>query len=164
MRKKLAILLVIPLMIGSGFYIYAVSAHGGAPDPCTSNLKQLGTATLIYMSDNDRGLPLGKWSSGLDPFLIGVHCPRTPRMGYAMNKTLPGADTAKINHRYDVVMFFETDELVSDAVGDIQVRSARHSGGSNLIFLDSHISWLPKSAVLPLFRSDFPLDMKGVER
>ena len=127
-------------------YLAARPAPTGAA--CKSNLKQLATATLIYLTDFDDRLPLEPWMDDMYPYvknedLYSCFVVRRPqRYGYAYHLKVLGKQVK--NLREKEVLFFETDALGRNVVSNLAGRSLdRHKTGSNVAYIDSTARFIP---------------------
>lgn len=128
--------------------------HPGAPNAtCRSNLKQLGYALQIYMTDSDERLPPTGWAAELEPYIKNedmLTCPivsrdRKAKFGYAMNSEVMGIDAAKVKDPAKTVVFFETDALGRGVVANLAARNRdRHKGKSHVAYLDTQARAIPK--------------------
>lgn len=112
-----------------------------------SNLKQLTTAVIIYMSENDDAFPPGpKWNDGLMKYLqddTRLTCPTVKREGqeggYALNAGVAGrkGDAIKDSH---TPLLFETAQLGLGVVlgREAALTQARHERQINMTFVDGH--------------------------
>jgi prepilin-type N-terminal cleavage/methylation domain-containing protein len=76
--ELLVVIAIIAILAAILFPVFAQAKEAAKKTQDLSNIKQLGTATAIYLSDNDDQFPLGH---GIDP-ATGVH-------GYNFNKYVP---------------------------------------------------------------------------
>ncbi len=123
---------------------------------CLSNLKQLSTATAIYLSDSEEKMPLENWITLLQPYTKNsdiADCPEVAKegkhFGYAYKFGLSSRDVNKIEDSANTVLYFETDALAKDVVANLAARSkTRHEGRTMVSFLDTHAKRLPSDATL----------------
>lgn len=101
---------------------------------CLSNVKQLATATMIYVEDHDQRFPLENCTDATAPYRKGdemLHCPENEGRGgygYAMNFALVGKvyDASTMDR---TVLFFETDVQARNLVMNLAGRTeAKHWG------------------------------------
>ncbi len=110
---------------------------------CISNLKQLGTALAMYVSDNDDRLPLdATWQVGLSGYLGGTASFDCPAAGsqpsYTYNNRLDGLRIADAKDpSYCAALF---DATLTDP------HAVRHPVGDNCLFVDGHTTTVPKGS------------------
>lgn len=127
-----------PLVVAAGILVptFAPAGDGPRPPACTSNLKQLGLAFLIYADDYDDKLPpAGSWPQVALPYTRNEQifvCPAT-RKRYIFNEALAGKDIEEIENWAEVPMCW--DALTDDG-------KPPHHGGFNVAFLDGHVAWV----------------------
>lgn len=135
---------------------------GAKKTMCLSNLKQLATAQLVYLDENNQRFQASAWSDPLLPYTKNedlLHCSSTyvdgkGHYGYAMNYELVDAKATTAGEPESTPLFFEIDALAKDVVANFEARStSRHRrGGSkpagNVVFLDSHARFLPLDSPL----------------
>lgn len=100
---------------------------------CLSNVKQLATATLIYVEDHDQRFPLENWTDATARYRKGdemLHCPENEGrggFGYAMNTAVVGK---QYNPDMDwMVLFFETDVQAPNLIMNLAGRrDDKHAG------------------------------------
>jgi len=119
------------------------------PKTCRDNLKQLGTALLMYLQDwNERLPPASRWADALKPYVRHEavwHCPQDRRPGrpsYAMNRELAGK-SLKDSHNWHRVLLFESDAAARNRVEGARAvcSPGRHKGGNNYLLMDGRIQW-----------------------
>lgn len=113
-----------------------------------SNLKQLTTAVIIYMSENDDAFPPGpKWNDGLMKYLQNdtrLTCPTVKREGkeggYALNAGVAGRQGDAIKDSGHTPLLFETAQLGLGVVHgpEAMLEHARHEQHINMTFVDGH--------------------------
>ncbi|MEQ1822246.1 MAG: hypothetical protein ABL949_07040 [Fimbriimonadaceae bacterium] len=135
-------------------YVFATSTcnqnHGtpGIDLRCVSNVRLMGTAMLVYLSDNNDRMMLGDWCDSLQPYAKRykdplTSCPvvveRGGQFGYAMNREVIGVQSSSVAEISKMIVFFETDSLAKNLVSDVNKQSfGRHGAYSIVGYLDSH--------------------------
>lgn len=122
--------------------------HGrGAPaTACLSNMKQIGLAAIMYAADNDERFPPAQtWEDAVLPTYAkqtSFACPLAPghRYGYAMNRAISLANSAKFQRPEEQITFFESVACVRNANGTerLMPRPGRHSGRNTVAYADGH--------------------------
>ncbi|MEQ1933040.1 MAG: hypothetical protein ABL962_04060 [Fimbriimonadaceae bacterium] len=156
-RVLAATLLLCCGCFGVILYKPILSAREASPHvQCLSNMKQLGTATAIYLADANDRMPLDNWMSALYPYTKNaamMNCSELVRedkhFGYAYKFGLSGLDSTLIKTPENTVLYFETDALAKDLVVNLAARTkTRHEGLSGVSFVDTHAKRLPADAKL----------------
>ena len=136
---------------------------------CMNNLKQIGLAFHMYINDYDGFLPPAQngpyWQETLDPYLSSqpgyqgdsevFQCPSESVAGYyrnyIANKNIMwaawGEKLSRIRNHSKGLLVTESPHQYPTAINgsgsgnyDREV-DPRHSGGANVLFVDSHVSW-----------------------
>lgn len=146
----LVILLVA--VVGLSFLFPAWGERGPSMRTgCISNLKQLGTASQIYLADYDDKFAPRTWYDPLMPYVKSkdlFQCPqlwkdKVTMWGYAMNVDIMGADFGKIADPSKQPQIFEVDALAQDVVANLAARAlTRHVTGSNVARCDSSVKFI----------------------
>ncbi len=129
---------------------------------CISNLKQIGTAMLIYVDDHDSRFPASDWIDAVMPHAKGNEelftCPEVnvlkQKWGFAMNLELMGSSAKKIVDPSTKPMLFEIDALARNVVANLKARNLdRHkrqgSAGSVICRADSSTKFIRADTPLP---------------
>ncbi|MHB0999860.1 MAG: DUF4190 domain-containing protein [Armatimonadota bacterium] len=83
---------------------------------CSSNVKQIGCAFIMYMAENDSCLPPSdKWVDSLRPYIKNeriLKCPSAKKIdiGYAMNENLSRLDENQMSDTAQFVLVFDAVE------------------------------------------------------
>lgn len=104
---------------------------------CSTNLKTLAAAMIVYMNDNDDTLPLENWCDLLiekaDVSPKVFVCPASNDVigesSYALNKYIAGRKGQDLPA--DMVMFFETRKGLESSARNTSVKIRRHYGFIN---------------------------------
>jgi hypothetical protein len=121
---------------------------------CLSNIKQIGTAALIYANNNDGKLPHNQWvdpvnryAKNMEIFTCSWMVRDQKKWGFAMNLAVMGKETHLFPEPSRTVMFFEIDAFAKDIVANLAARArARHPHGDNRF--GSTVSFVDSSARL----------------
>jgi len=132
---------MIPIMAGILFPVFAKAREKARQASCQSNEKQLALAALQYAQDYDEQYPRGgaPWTDLLDPYVYDTtvfECLADDNgpPSYHMAPALRGFPLAKLQMPANTVMLFESD----DEKGIVW----RHNEGANFGYADGHIKWL----------------------
>ncbi len=112
---------------------------------CVSNLKQLGTAALLYATDYDQVLPDSLWQAQLNPYTKNIALFKCPALkfvwasGYSYNLAPAGRRLDSVKAPPSMAMFFES-EISAPNTADIAsfLTKSRHDGTISLVYLDGH--------------------------
>ena len=136
---------------------------GGAPaQQCRNQLKQMGTAFMMYVDDNDGTLPGEDWVDALMPYIENeqlFRCPDHPdiAVGYAMNAKLVGVNIRLIAEPSERILLFDRLDDVEPAIGGPNAvpMGGVHEDGVNVLFCDGHVEWMPVAEAREVL--DFPI-------
>jgi len=124
---------------------------------CSSNLKQLGLALLMYLQDHDNWLPDEGWVEAVYPYINNravFTCPSRPEqpVGYALNEALLPMNMGDLPEPSQTVLAFETLEGGEAPVGGAELIPPEgiHDGGINVLFADGHVKWMLPEATVDL--------------
>jgi prepilin-type N-terminal cleavage/methylation domain-containing protein/prepilin-type processing-associated H-X9-DG protein len=126
--ELLVVIAIIAILAAILFPVFAQAREKARQTSCTSNMKQLGTAMMMYVQDYDENYPkvwyadTGHWANVTLPYLGqgkqiwtgGVMiCPSAGYKGwsYAMSTQLDGKAQAAVTRAADVVAFAETVQV-----------------------------------------------------
>jgi prepilin-type N-terminal cleavage/methylation domain len=74
--ELLVVIAIIAILAAILFPVFAQAREKARSAACLSNLKQIGTATMMYVQDNDEAFPHRTWNGGAgacyDPRTLGV--------------------------------------------------------------------------------------------
>jgi len=132
---------------------------------CLNNLKQLGTAFMMYVQDWDGWLPEENWVEALYPYLQNravFTCPSRPEqpVGYALNEAVLPMRLYDIADPAQTVLAFETLEGGEAPIGGAELvpPDGIHDGGINVLFVDGHVQWMLPEAAVELLVAQYPRD------
>lgn len=152
---------VICFWIAFTFFPPTTLKDGAKKTQCLSNLKQLATAELLYLENNDQRFQAAAWSDPLMKYAKNpqlLNCPSAGadgKWGFAMNYELIEAKVEDAGNPESTPLFFEIDALAKDVVANFEARStSRHKRremppAGNVAFLDTHARFLKLGDPLP---------------
>jgi prepilin-type N-terminal cleavage/methylation domain-containing protein/prepilin-type processing-associated H-X9-DG protein len=150
--ELLVVIAIIAILAAILFPVFARARENARKSTCQSNLKQMGSAFMMYYQDFDEEYPLyrfdapGKYSSKwyywpevVDPYMKNknvIHCPSSP------NK--PGTGSAEFNTAYGY-NYHIGQPTASSSHSSTERTAARERPADTLIACDStcYIVWCP---------------------
>lgn len=146
--------LIIPITAAILFPVFAQAREQARRSACASNEKQIALGLAMYMQDNNQFMPPSSiWATSASTYMKTntnggtgslFHCPSadSTSYGYAMNNGASGVEFTGVPRPEQLVVIFESDSPDVNASGSkSDADLTRHSGGSNLAFLDGHTQW-----------------------
>ena len=111
---------------------------------CSENLKSLAIGASIYSMDNNDLLPpASNWAEAISIYVRNpeeFHCPTTsPKLAYALNKSLSGAKHNPSNQVDLRPMLFESELSGNNPAGGPSDVSFRHGGVVAIAFTDTRL-------------------------
>lgn len=171
--ELLVVIAVIAILAAILFPVFAQARDKARASSCQSNLKQMGTAFLMYCQDYDEVYPpVPNWKSTLQPYIRNTAintCPSRHDLpwyygqGYNIGCAspyvagFPMRTMAGISAPADKILVAEWERcnagppcgptgLLSGGATSYWAVCRVHSGGSNLLFGDGHVKWLRPDA------------------
>lgn len=117
------------------------SARPAPQGNCLSNIKQLATATHVYIADTNDVFPLAEnWHHALAPYAkMKFRCNEAKtKYSYGMNTAIGGVSAMSIASPERTVLLFEMDSDVPNAHGGAKDAVERHPGLFIVAFADGH--------------------------
>lgn len=171
--ELLVVIVIIGIIAALFMPAFGRAREGAQRAMCVSNLRQIGIAFQMYLSDHDfafppkfvTGPPAQYWFDFLVPYLDDLkvfNCPDYPKSEFNWSHMSYGINHAGITN-YPVETGKDTSQIISPSlcilVADNSNSSSgnyywidrssnigtRHSGGCNVLFVDNHVSWYPQS-------------------
>jgi len=147
------------------FPIPSTSRRKAKQVSCLSNLKQIGTGTMMYVQDYDECLPpASEWQTNLMIYIKNdqvYHCPEAvvgkaqpppPDSGsYAYNRALDRMRLKRVADPENTVSTYDSTSVqgnANDALTSLP-RPGRHLSANNVGFADGHAKSWPDSKPLP---------------
>ncbi|BDI30420.1 hypothetical protein CCAX7_24710 [Capsulimonas corticalis] len=151
--ELLVVIAIISIIAAILFPVFAKAREKARQTACTSNLKQLGIATMQYAQDNDEALIPGcyegpqAWGGRIYPYVKSTgaygclddstaHVAGAPAVSYGMNQDLvTGASFSKavtlagLNAPSSTVLLFEVSGTPVDVTNDRESTVDLHFGG-----------------------------------
>ncbi len=144
----LLVLIVVALLA----FLFPVVNFGNRPaaqrSTCSSNMKQLATALLMYSQDYDGRFPIaGRWDTDLMPYIKNaavLRCPaRAMPSGYAFNSNLSGIDSSRLIAAANVPMIFESSLGSPGTADPLTSFLTPHNGNGGVGYADGRVKFVP---------------------
>jgi prepilin-type N-terminal cleavage/methylation domain-containing protein/prepilin-type processing-associated H-X9-DG protein len=175
--ELLVVIAIIAILAAILFPVFAKAREKAKQAKCLSNLKQIGAAALLYAQDYDETLPLNRpsgwwYETRLSPYLTNgeniqttFRCPCKVNQrelytdySYAMQQCLERAQLAHISDTttmcfamdFDQRAFYRDSKYMNPSDPNYTGCAVyyRHNDGANLVFLDGHAIWAPRTVIL----------------
>jgi len=147
--ELLVVIAIIAILAAILFPVFSKAREKARQTTCTSNQKQLATATMMYVQENDETLPVVDDSvfSAIDVKGKILNCPNTTGQGYVFNAVLSDLGLGQLPQPEQVWL---TADAKKGATGPIGYTNAdidsRHAGGAIASFADGHVIFSKKVA------------------
>jgi len=150
--ELLVVIAIIAILAAILFPVFSKAREKARQTTCTSNQKQLATATMMYVQENEETLPGTDFWSVVDgasgKILICPTAGKKIARAYGYNTFIAGKGLGEIDSPEDI-------GLTADALGDLanglitnnDDMEKRHMGGIIASFIDGHVT----------YSKDFPL-------
>jgi prepilin-type processing-associated H-X9-DG protein len=124
---------------------------------CSSILKKLGLASLMYSQDHDDRFPLASsWNAAAFPYLkndLYFLCPQANsqrRPSYALNREMSGVWFERIAEPAGAILLFDSVPGANQSGGPERLPNPpRHQGGHYIAFADGHCSFAESARIPP---------------
>lgn len=169
--EVLAVIAVIVLLFAITIPVLSNVRASSHDAKCSSNLRQLGAATMLYANDNGGKLPsFVGWSHAISPFIgsksvEGVfECPAAKNQydsasarTYGYNRHLEGARLTSIANPSRIVVLadghWSGTYFYAQVDGGIALPTPVHGEGAMALFLDQHVE-LVEDFSLEMFKEE----------
>jgi len=148
--ELLVVIAIIAILAAILFPVFSKAREKARQTTCTSNQKQLATATMMYVQENEETMPGTDFWSAVDgasgKILICPTAGKKITNAYAYNGTLADKGLGEIEEPTQMMLTCDADAVtandnimtVDDALaGSI---SARHAGGIIAGYVDGHVT------------------------
>ncbi len=169
--ELLVVIAIIAILAAILFPVFAKAREKARQTSCASNMKQIATATLMYVQDYDESFPLFggevnfpgtiSWATAVSPYVKNkqiFRCPSDGRNGvtcsFGNNYELAPINSSSrslgsIVQPSSVLLWYESNSMASqylrieqhDWANNFVCVNAIHSNGSNICFVDGHVKW-----------------------
>lgn len=167
--ELLVVIAVIAILAAILFPVIARAREAARKTTCLSNMRQMGMAFSMYVTDWQERYPLAyKWKERIAPFVTKetfFKCPTRPDLswfyGHGYNvgcqspyvAGFPGRGAAAVTAPADKILLVEWDRcLAGPPCGPVGLFQGGalcywavcrvHNGGSNVLFADGHSEWM----------------------
>jgi len=146
--ELLVVIAIIAILAAILFPVFSKAREKARQTTCTSNQKQLATATMMYVQENDETMPVVDDSvfASIDVKGKILNCPNTTGQGYVFNAVLSDQGLGVIS---DPTQVWLTADAKKGATGPIGYTTAdmesRHAGGMIASFADGHVIYAKKA-------------------
>jgi prepilin-type processing-associated H-X9-DG protein len=145
----LSLLLIV--VFGAGLLFYSSTQMAGFAAKraaCTSNMKQLAMAMLMYSQDYDGKFPIAaRWDVDIQPYIkntVVLRCPARPYPnGYAFNSLLSGVDSNRLVSPASVPMLFESSSGSPGTSDPLTTFFLAHDDQGGVAWADGHVTLVP---------------------
>ena len=147
-RWIVAQLLLWPMLLSgvwfclAGLFHVGCAAQVGRSVQCQRNMKDFGTAMLMYAQDHDETFPpASRWEDALSPYQkTPLGCPDARTQGgYAMNRAASSRSQKKIEAPAELILLFEADTPTRSFAGNASnLAKTRHGSAPTFLFADGH--------------------------
>ena len=126
----------------AGLVHVGCAAQVGRSVQCQRNMKDFGTAMLMYAQDHDETFPpASRWEDALSPYQkTPLGCPDARTQGgYAMNRAASSRSQKKIEAPAELILLFEADTPTRSFAGNASnLAKTRHGSAPTFLFADGH--------------------------
>ena len=135
--------------------VVAEEAKGAKRAASQANLKRIGLGVIEYEQDHDEIAPdAAHWVDQIMPYVKDKKVFHDPAASagqtysYAYNRALSHQELAMMEDPAHTVLAFESTAGVKNAAdtGQSVPRPGRYDGGTDFLFADGHVKWLPDGA------------------
>lgn len=169
--ELLVVIAIIAILAAILFPVFAKAREKARQTQCLSNLRQMGNAFFMYISDYDETFPMTfEWKSRLQPYIKTTEINRCPsrkslpwyygqgyNIGWGTFTGLPLQSESAIASPSYKILVVEWDRcnagppqpnnkgLYSGGATCYWAVTRVHGGGSNVLFCDGHAKWMNPS-------------------
>ena len=165
--ELLVVIAIIAILAAILFPVFSKAREKARQTTCTSNQKQIATAVMMYVQENEERMPGTDFWSAIDVGGKILVCPTAGKKvanAYGWNSSLANLGLGEIPVPEDVYLTADADpaggNIISVGDGD-----ARHAGGIIASFVDSHVVYMKQAplvfamATMPIV-ADMPVNQK----
>jgi len=141
------VIAIIAILAAILFPVFSKAREKARQTTCTSNQKQLTTATMMYVQENEETMPDVDFWSVVDgasgKILICPTAGKKIANAYAYNGTVAGKGLGEIKEPTETVCTFDADPSINNIVTAANAATAvdaRHTGKAIVGYVDGHVS------------------------
>jgi len=145
--ELLVVIAIIAILAAILFPVFSKAREKARQTTCTSNQKQLATATMMYVQENDETLPVVDDSvfSAIDVKGKILNCPNTTGQGYVFNAVLSDLGLGQLPQPEQVWLTADAKKGATGPIGYTNAEiDSRHAGGAIASFADGHVIYSKK--------------------
>ena len=145
--ELLVVIAIIAILAAILFPVFSKAREKARQAKCTSNLKQIALAVMIFTQENEQVLPnyATMWSSlGIPPAVL--RCPSSPKTvsnnNYGYNYLLSDIVLGELTEETSTVLAADAiDGITSNALTTSVDYNRRHNGGLLVAYVDGHVDY-----------------------
>ena len=145
--ELLVVIAIIAILAAILFPVFSKAREKARQTTCTSNQKQLATATMMFVQENDETMPVVDASvfASIDVKGKILNCPNTTGQGYVFNAVLSDEGLGAIGDPTQVWLTADAKKGATDPIGySPSDMESRHAGGVIASFADGHVIYSKK--------------------
>jgi len=146
--ELLVVIAIIAILAAILFPVFSKAREKARQTTCTSNQKQLATATMMFVQENDETMPVVDDSvfASIDVKGKILNCPNTTGQGYVFNAVLSDQGLGAIGDPTQVWLTADAKKGATGPVGySTSDMESRHAGGMIASFADGHVIYAKKA-------------------
>ena len=146
--ELLVVIAIIAILAAILFPVFSKAREKARQTTCTSNQKQLATATMMFVQENDETMPVVDDSvfASIDVKGKILNCPNTTGQGYVFNAVLSDEGLGAIGDPTQVWLTADAKKGATGPVGySPSDMESRHAGGMIASFADGHVIYAKKA-------------------
>ena len=152
--ELLVVIAIIAILAAILFPVFSKAREKARQTTCTSNQKQLTTATMMYVQENEETMPgVDFWSTVDGASGKILICPTAGKKianGYAYNGTIAGKGLGEIKEPTETICTLDADPSVNNIIDVANCATAidkRHAGKAIVGYVDGHVSLVNSTIV-----------------
>ena len=172
--ELLVVIAIIAILAAILFPVFAKAREKARTNSCLNNLRQLALAMMMYVQDHDESFPTAKEWNGELARQYGLtgkvwDCPTSskkcaatsPDYFFVAGCLLSEVALGDVTNPSDAPMLADFNggedrtqayvvpkSAMTDSESAASYVDTRHNAGANLVYVDGHVGWLPKAAII----------------
>ena len=163
--ELLVVIAIIAILAAILFPVFSKAREKARQTTCTSNQKQLTTATMMYVQENEETMPDVDFWSVVDgasgKILVCPTAGKKIANAYAYNGTVAGKGLGEIKEPTETVCTFDADPSINNIATSANVATAvdaRHAGKPIVGYVDGHVT-MTKSSIIGIVEMEITPDI-----